>query len=90
MKNLEQYVEQKNYVLKLFGGRVLDINDAFDRKQIAIDLDCDISPENISCDGERSASEVRRLAKFYRAVAQELKQLDGDVNFQEPSLLGIR
>lgn len=81
MKNLQAYVDRKNSWSKLFGSKQLVIGQ--DNQAIADSLDCDLSPENISCDGERPASEVRKLYKFYTAAAQELKQLDPTVKFYE-------
>ena len=39
---------------------------------IAEQLDCDMSPENLACDGEISVREINRKAKFYNEVAFEL------------------
>jgi hypothetical protein len=86
--NLKVYLENHNRFRTVFGGKALDINDVSDRQQLAYELDGQMSPENISCDGERPASEVRRLARFYRLVAKELRQLDPSVKFDEPSLMG--
>ena len=81
MKNLQAYVDRKNSWGKLFGSKPLVIGR--DNQKIADSLDADLSPENISCDGERPASEVRKLYKFYTAAARELQQLDPSVKFYE-------
>ena len=81
MKNLQAYVDRKNSWGKLFGGQPLVIGR--DNQKIADSLDADLSPENISCDGERPASEVRKLYRFYTAAAQELRQLDATVEMWE-------
>ena len=39
-------------------------------------VDNDLSPENITWDGERPASEVRKAAAFLKKVMQELIALD--------------
>ena len=81
MKNLQAYVDRKNSWSKLFGSRPLVIGK--DNQKIADSLDADLSPENISADGERPASQVRQLYKFYTAAARELRQLDPSVKFYE-------
>ena len=81
MKNLQAYVDRKNSWSKLFGSQPLVIGK--DNQKIADSLDADLSPENISADGERPASQVRQLYKFYTAAARELRQLDPSVKFYE-------
>lgn len=81
MKNLQAYVDRKNSWGKLFGSKPLVIGR--DNQKIADSLDADLSPENISCDGERPASEVRKLYKFYIAAAQELRLLDTTIEMWE-------
>lgn len=81
MQNLQAYVDQKNKWSKLFGQPELVIGR--DNQRIADSLDCDMSPENISCDGERPASQVRQLYRFYTAAARELKAIDASVKFYE-------
>lgn len=81
MKNLQAYVDRKNQWSKLFGSQPLVIGR--DNQKIADSLDSDLSPENISCDGERPASQVRQLRAFYTAAARELRQLDPTVEMWE-------
>jgi hypothetical protein len=83
MKALEQYVERKNSWGKLFGSKALDLNSAKDRQAIADSIDSDLSPENLSCDGELSRSAVNaRYTQLTRAAAQ-LQKLDPAVKFYE-------
>lgn len=83
ISTLEQYVEQKNKWAAIFKGKQLSLLNAEDRQKIADSLDADLSPENITCDGERSRSEVQRLYKFYSRAALELKSIDPSVTFYE-------
>lgn len=83
MKHLTQYVASKNALARMFGGAQLDINDAIDRIEIADLLDSDISPENLSCDGELSQREIKRRYAYYVACANELKQCDPTVRFTD-------
>jgi hypothetical protein len=81
--NLEAYVDQKNAFRKLFKQPEFSLLRASDRQYIASCLDADMSPENITCDGERPASQVRQLYAFYTRAALELKSIDEDVVFAE-------
>ena len=83
ISTLEQYVEQKNKWAAIFKGKQLSLLNAKDRQAIADSLDADLSPENITCDGERSRSEVQRLYKFYTRAAQELLSIDPSVKMYE-------
>lgn len=83
ISTLEAYVEQKNKWAAIFKGKQLSLLNSADRQAIADSLDCDLSPENITCDGERSRSEVQRLYKFYTRAAQELQSIDPSVKFYE-------
>ncbi len=76
MKNLKDYVDQRNSWNAIFGGKGLDINNAADRKQIAGCIDADLSPENLHCDGEISQAEAQRKYRRLVKVANELFKLD--------------
>ena len=83
ISTLEAYVEQKNKWRAIFGDKALSLLNAKDRQAIANDLDCELSPENLTCDGELSRSQVQ--AKYNRLVrcAQELLSIDSSVKFYE-------
>ena len=85
MKHLQQYVDQKNQWHALFGKQspYLDLTLCQDRQRIANMLDADLSPENLSCDGELPRSEVQRRYKQLTQVASELRALDPAVKFSE-------
>ena len=80
---IEKYVEQKNSWNKIFGGRTLSLLNKEDRQKIADSLDADLSPENLTCDGELSAAQVRTKANFLRRAADELRHIDPSVRFYE-------
>jgi hypothetical protein len=85
MKNLKAYVDQKNRWDTIFGTPALDLNNPQDRQRIAENIDSDLSPENLSCDGELPISQVRARYKQLTAAARELQQLDPTVKFYEYS-----
>ena len=55
---IEQYVDQKNKWADIFGGTKLSLLNAQDRQRIAQSLDADLSPENLTCDGELRGAEL--------------------------------
>ena len=79
MQALNDYVAQKNYWNSLFNSAPLDLSNAQDRKTIAQSIDCELSPENLSCDGELPASQVRARYKQLNTVAKQLVKLDPTV-----------
>jgi hypothetical protein len=83
LSNIEQYVEKKNAWGKLFGSKQLSLLNAQDRQKIADSIDADLSPENLTCDGELSHSQVRSRFQFLQRCAAELKSIDPAVQFYE-------
>ena len=83
IQTLEQYVDQKNAWSAIFKGRKLSLLNAQDRQSIANSIDADLSPENLTCDGELSGFQVRARSKFLRRAAEELRSIDATVTFYE-------
>ena len=83
ISTLEQYVEKKNSWGKLFGSKPLSLLNAKDRQAIADSLDADLSPENLTCDGELPRSVVQARYKMLTRAAQELQSIDPSVTFYE-------
>ena len=80
MQALNEYVAQKNYWNSLFkNAPQLDLSNAQDRKTIAQSIDSELSPENLTCDGELPASQVRARYKQLNTVAKQLVKLDPTV-----------
>ena len=86
MKALQAYVDQKNKWNKLFKGKQYEIATAKGRQEVADSLDCDLSPENLTCDGELSRSQVQKRWQALNSAALQLRQLDSTVKFYELSL----
>ena len=80
---LNNYVKDKNRWSALFGKAPLDLNNAEDRKTIAENIDCDLSPENLACDGEASVAHVRRQGRYLRQCAIQLLDIDNTVTIYE-------
>jgi hypothetical protein len=83
ISTLEQYVEKKNSWGKLFGHKPLSLLSATDRQKIADSIDSDLSPENLTCDGELPRSQVQARYKMLTRAAQELQSIDPAVTFYE-------
>lgn len=83
MKALQNYVDKKNSWGKIFGQNPLSLSNAQDRQKIADSIDAALSPENLTCDGELSRTEVNRRYRELTQAAKELKQLDPSVTFYE-------
>lgn len=82
-RNIEQYVEQKNRWRAIFKERPLSLQDARDRQAIANSLDADLSPENLTCDGELRGAQVRAKQAYLFRCAEELISVDPKVSFYE-------
>ena len=83
MKALNDYVEGRNRIRAMFGERPLDLDNARDRQQLADDISCSLSPENLTCDGEIPRSVVQRKWQMLTRVRQQLQKLDSQVVFYE-------
>jgi hypothetical protein len=80
---LERYVEQKNSWGKIFGNKPLSLLNAKDRQTIANSIDADLSPENLTCDGELRGAQVQQKYRYLTRCAEELRSIDPAVKFYE-------
>ena len=83
IRTLEAYVAQKNQWTRIFKGRELSLLNANDRQRIADMIDSDMSPENLTCDGELPRSVVRDKVRRLTRCAEELLSIDPSVTFSE-------
>lgn len=81
--NLNNYVEGLNNWHKFKDSKPLSLDVAADRQLIAHTLDRDLSPENLSCDGEMPPDVVQARYEFLSKVCKELQDLDPTVKFYE-------
>jgi len=79
MSALTTYLDRKNAFAKIFGNKELSLQNAADRKRIAESIDSDLSPENLTCDGELPRSQVQARYKQLTTAAKELIKLDPTV-----------
>ena len=83
ISNLESFVERENKWSAIFGSQPLSLLNAADRQKIADKIDCALSPENLHCDGEISASQARQKYRFLTRCAEELLSIDPSVKMWE-------
>ena len=83
ISTLEQYVDQKNSWGAIFGNKPLSLLNAKDRQSIANSLDADLSPENLTCDGEVRGAQLQAKYRFLTRAAEELRSIDPSVTFYE-------
>jgi len=83
MRALTTFIDNKNRYATLFRGQrtepVYEIQTAAGRKRVAEMIDSDLSPENLSCDGELPRAEVNRRYRELTAAAKDLVKLDPTV-----------
>jgi hypothetical protein len=79
MKDLNQYVARKNEWNAIFNGVQYTLESAADRQAIADSLDSDLSPENLTCDGELPRAQVIARKKFLDKAVAQLVALDPSV-----------
>jgi hypothetical protein len=80
MKALKTYIDNKNKYMSLFCGQrteaLYEVQTAAGRKRVAETIDCALSPENLTCDGELPRAEVNRRYRELTAAARDLIKLD--------------
>jgi len=80
---IEQYVEQKNKWRAVFNQKPLSLLNKADRQAIANSIDSELSPENLTCDGELRGSAVQQKFRYLTRAAEELLSIDPSVTFYE-------
>jgi hypothetical protein len=80
---LQNFVDKENAYMTIFGRKPLSLAIAKDRQEIANRIDSQLSPENLTCDGELSRSSVQAKYKQLTTAAKQLQQVDPAVKFYE-------
>jgi hypothetical protein len=80
MKALQAYIDRQNKWNAMFGNHTpYEVATAAGRKRVAEMIDCALSPENLSCDGELSRSQVQARYRELNGAARDLVKLDPTV-----------
>lgn len=74
MSHLKEYVEGLNRMSAIFGGEQIDLDnlDAAGAQRIFNDIEGDLSPENLTCDGELPFVQVQKKVKMLNGAVTEL------------------
>ena len=83
---LEQYVEQSNAWNAIFGKPAINLSTITEEEcqDLARKMDSEIGPENLTCDGELSAGQVRVRAQRIQGAWRELCELCEARGFAKP------
>jgi hypothetical protein len=83
MKQLNAYIAKKNQWNAIFKSTQYCLDTHADRQRVADCIDSDLSPENLTCDGELPRNVVNAKYKELVYAASQLKKLDPAVKFYE-------
>ena len=83
MKALQAYIDRKNQWNAMFKGEQFEIKTAKGRQRLAQNIDSELSPENLSCDGELPRAEINRRYRELTSAARDLIKLDPTVKMYE-------
>ena len=77
MSALETYLERKNFTRKIFGQELLELP----KHALYLHgcIENDLSPENLTCDGELSRSQVNANYAFLTKAQAELEKNYADL-----------
>ena len=78
MSNLKTYINQKNNFAEIFGTKVYDPNNLSldDIQDLINKIECELSPENLHCNGEISRSQAQIKKGYLESVQLELQKLN--------------
>lgn len=74
-KHLAAYVETKNWVNRLFKKPELDVDclTEADVQMLLASIDSDLSPENLTCDGELRGAKLKAKLNMINGAKAELE-----------------
>lgn len=86
MRNLKAFCEQQNFWRRLSGKPDYDINNLTqaDVNDIVETLDCNMSPENLCCDGEISGAQIARRRRMFTGAYTEISKLAANKGYTLP------
>ena len=74
MRNLRHYINTQNSWRKIFGQELIEYPR--DRDMILNLIESDLSPENLTCDGELRGAELQARHRKLITAARQLNELD--------------
>lgn len=80
--SLTAYISQRNRINTMFGQMLLDHNNltAEDKAALARQLESDLSPESLTCDGELRGAPLRAKAALLNKAKSQLEALGQKVS----------
>ena len=77
MRNLEAYIEKQNIWNAMFGKRQYNVKKltSKDLAEIRDMLDCDLSPENLCCDGELRGKALIQKTRWLQGAMNDLNKI---------------
>ena len=79
MSELKQYIDRQNFYRVMFKQAPIDLSNATDRQFVGDKLSCDLSPENLHCDGEISQYEAMKKYRYLMKCVKSLTAIDPTV-----------
>ena len=76
MKALKDYLDRANAFRVLLKHKPYDLNNPQDRDRLADKLEADLSPENLTCDGELDRAEVNSRYQYLSLAQKQLEALE--------------
>ena len=73
--SIQKYVDNINIWRNMMGKESLSLLNSKDCQMIAGILESDMSPENITCDGEIRGAQVQQKLNYYTRCAKELESM---------------
>lgn len=83
MKEIYRYLDERNTVRRMMNLPELDLDRPQDLRILAELVEGDLSPENLTCDGELPRAVVIERHTYLIAVAKQIKQRDPSIQFWE-------
>lgn len=72
----DEFLREKNAMARLFGARELEVPGSFGEAIELLDMiECDLSPENLTCDGELSAQDVLNKQRVLNGARNHVLRL---------------
>lgn len=83
MKEIYRYLDERNSARRWFDLPKLSLDRPQDLRILAELVEGDLSPENLTCDGELPRAVVIERRTYLIAVAKQIKQRDPSIQFWE-------
>ena len=82
--HLTTYIQRRNLIAKCFGKKQYSPGNltATDRAELLRELEGELSPENLCCDGELSGHALRTKEAWLNGAKEELEKLEAGCTYK--------